>query len=480
MADLSRRSFIRRSLAATGATFFVTGTGTFNRILGANDAINIGVAGIHGRGGSHIGAFTGMEGVRVTCLIDPDARTFKGRIDQVTKAGGAAPKTFQDIRKALDDKSLDVISIATTNHWHSPITIWACQAGKDVYVEKPLSHNVHEGRVAVQAARKFDRIVQHGTQGRSDKYVQVVQEHARRGTFGKLLISRGLCYKGRGSIGFKEVKEPPAELDFDIWNGPAPKTPYHENLVHYNWHWFWDFGNGDIGNQGVHEMDKMRWAIPDATLPKAVLSMGGRFGYKDQGETANTQIAIFDFGDTIGMFEVRGLRTDKYYGQGVGNVFHFEKGIVAGGKFFPKGSDTSERMPDIAVRRGPGGGHFANFIAAVRTRRITDLNADVLDGHYSSACCHLPNISYRLGEDVPFDKGKRAIAECKDSTEMLERMIDHLESNGVKIADTKLRVGRKLTLDPGEETFIGDGAAQANPLLTRNYRAPYTIPEKIV
>ena len=228
------------------------------------------------------------------------------------------------------------------------------------------------------------------------------------GKLGKLLVSRALCYKPRGSIGFMPTADPPAEVAFDIWLGPAPKQPYHRNLVHYNWHWFWDFGNGDIGNQGVHEMDKARWLIPSpspghgksATYPKTVLSLGGRFGYRDQGETANTQISIMDYGDTQLIFEVRGLTTDGFHGQKVGNIAHLESGILVGGKFYPKGE--SEAVPLASVvklntERGPGNGHFGNFIAAVRSRKVEDLNADILEGHYSAALCHLANISYRTG-----------------------------------------------------------------------------------
>ncbi len=252
---------------------------------------------------------------------------------------------MQDIRKALEDKNLDAVSVATPNHWHALITIWACQAGKDVYVEKPCSHELHEGRMALTAARKYNRIVQHGTQSRSSAKVAQIVELVKSGTFGKLLVSRGLCYKPRKSIGFKPVTAPPSEVDFNIWLGPAPERGFNANLVHYNWHWFWDFGNGDIGNQGVHEMDMARWMIPGAKLPKSVQSLGGRFGYHDQGETPNSQIALFDYGDTQLIFEVRGLDTDAYKGEKIGNTLHFESGVIAGGKFYPKGSTKAEPLP---------------------------------------------------------------------------------------------------------------------------------------
>lgn len=479
MSRFSRRDFVKSAAASTVfSTFTIAGTKSSGKVLGANDTIRIAVAGINGRGESHINEFAGRDGVQITCLIDPDSRLFESNIKKVEKKGGNRPKCVQDFRQALDDTEIDVVTIATPNHWHAPLTIFAVQAGKDVYVEKPASHNVHEGRVAVEAARKYGRIVQHGTQNRSSTAGLYARELAESGKAGKLLISRGLCYKPRGSIKFKEPTTPPARFDFNLWLGPAKERPYHENLVHYNWHWFWDFGNGDIGNQGVHQIDLARWGIPDATLPKSVISIGGRFGYQDQGETANTQVAVFDYGDTQLIFEVRGLKTDKYYSQGVGNVYHFEDGVLAGGKFYPKGSDTPSDLPaKFELKRGPGGGHFGNFIAAVRSRRIEDLNSDILEGHYSSALCHLANISYRLGTDVPYDSQTKAFGDDKAAVETIERMNEHLKDNRLKVEELTYRVGRRLQFDPQTEQFVGDG--DANALLTRDYRPPFTIPSKI-
>jgi hypothetical protein len=271
----------------------------------------------------------------------------------------------------------------------------------------------------------------------------------------------------------------PRELDFNLWVGPAPQRAYHENLVHYRWHWFWDFGNGDIGNQGVHEMDKARWGIPGATLPRSVLSLGGRFGATDRGETPNTQIAVFDYGPTQLVFEVRGLESSQFQRQGIGNVFHLEGGIIAGTQFFPRGSTTAAPLPRVegAGRRGPGGGnHFANFIAAVRSRRQTDLNAPILEGHYSSALCHLANISYRLGEQTAFNPRSRVIADNPEASETLARMEEHLRGNSVQLGGTMLRVGRRLVLDVQAERFTDN--AEANRLLTRPGRAPFAVPER--
>ncbi len=479
MSNLSRRRFLSRSIAAAGigAGFAIGGTKSSGRVIGANDTIRIGVAGLHGRGREHIHEFARMKGVEITYLIDPDTRTYAPATAQValeTLGKGTKPKTVQDIRHALDDRELDAISVATPNHWHALITVWGCQAGKDVYVEKPCSHNVHEGRLAVEAARKYDRIVQHGTQNRSSAHWMQVAELVKSGKYGKLLVSRGLCYKPRKSIGIQPTSPVPDGLDFNIWTGPAPEHPFNTNLVHYNWHWFWDFGNGDIGNQGVHEMDKARWLIPGATLPKSVLSLGGRFGYHDQGETANTQISVFDYGDTQLIFEVRGLNTEGYLKQKVGNIAHLEEGIIADNFFYPKGKSDPEPLPKVELPKKPTGSHFANFIAAVRSRKVSDLNADILEGHYSSALCHLANISYRLGETVPFNSVSKAFGDNKEAYETLARMEDHLsKDNGLKLDDLTYHVGRKLNVNAKTESFVD--APDADKLLTRQYRKGFDI-----
>jgi predicted dehydrogenase len=490
----NRREFMGRSLATAGlgAGFAIGGTKSSGRIIGANDTIRIAVAGLNGRGESHVAGFGKMPGVEIACLVDPDSRTYAPRIKQVAsvlerarKPSGRAPATETDIRRVLEDKSIDAVSVATPNHWHALITVWACQAGKDVYVEKPCSHVVHEGRVAVEAARKYNRIVQHGTQSRTESKWPAAVEAIRSGQLGKLLVSRALCYKRRGSIGAKPATSPPGALDFDIWLGPAPRQPYHENLVHYNWHWFWDFGNGDIGNQGVHQMDIARWLIPassaaSATFPRSVISIGGRFGYKDQGQTPNTQIAVMDYGDTQLIFEVRGLPTGKYHGVTIGNLAHCEAGTVVEDRFYPKGKTEAVPLSQVAkveAHRGPGKGHFANFIEAVRSRKVEDLNADILEGHYSAALCHLPNISYRLGEEVPYSKATSAFGDDKAAVETLERMQEHLKEDSVPLDGLNYRLGRKLAFDAASESFVGD--SQANELLTRPYRAPFVVPEHI-
>jgi predicted dehydrogenase len=485
MSRANRRTFLKQSLAAgAGAAAFTNaGTKSSGRVLGANDTIRMAIAGLNGRGHEHVDQFSKMDGVQVTYLVDPDARTFGQRLPNVASHAeviksrtGNAPKQIKDIREALDDPNVDAISIATPNHWHSLMTIWACQAGKDVYVEKPCSHNIHEGRIAVETARKHGRIVQHGTQSRSSSGWAGAVDFIRSGAAGKLLVSRGLCYKPRGSIRFQQPSQPPEQLDFNLWLGPAPEQAYHKNFVPYNWHWFWDTGNGDIGNQGVHQMDIARWGILDATLPKSAISLGGRFGYEDQGQTPNSQISIFDFGEAQLIFEVRGLSTPTFHGEKVGNFFHCENGIVTEGKFYPNGSD--EAQPIASAPRGPGGGHFQNFIAAVRSRQQSDLNADILEGHYSSALCHLANMSYRLGEEAPFNPRTKSFGDNTEAYETLDRMEDYLtKTNAIPLEGLKYRLGRKLSVDGPQETIPGDSEAAA--LLTRAYRAPFSVPDKV-
>jgi predicted dehydrogenase len=319
------------------------------KAVGANERIRIAVVGINGRGQSHISELARMPGVEVAYLVDPDSRLFAPRSKDVEDLGKNKPKCVQDLRKALDDKELNAISIATCNHWHSLATVWGCLAGKDVYVEKPCSHNVFEGRQCVEAARRHKRIVQHGTQSRSDAGWARAIAAVKSGKYGKLLVAKAYASKVRWSIGYKETADPPKEFDFNLWLGPALEQSYHQNIVHYNWHWFWDFGNGEIGNQGVHQMDIAQWALPEVTRPFSAVSVGCRYvdtpDFRDQGQTPNMQLAVFDYGGPLVVFEVRGLNGKKGPGgkefkTQVDNDYYLEEGAIKGGKFRP---------PDIAL-----------------------------------------------------------------------------------------------------------------------------------
>jgi predicted dehydrogenase len=475
--SLTRRSFLKTSLA--GAAISSLSPRSWAQVRGANEAVRVAVVGINGRGGSHISEFRSMQGVRLAALCDVDAAVLNRRsqgLDGLAK--------YQDVRRLLENKDIDAISVATPNHWHSLITIWACQAGKDVYVEKPCSHNVFEGRQCVEAARKYNRIVQHGTQSRAGNFGRLAAI-AQSGKYGKLLVSKGYCCKPRWSIGHKPIENPPANLNFDIWLGPAPLQPFHRNLVHYNWHWFWDFGNGDIGNQGVHEMDKARWAI-GGTLPRSVVSLGGRYvegeGFKDQGQTPNQMVSVFDFGGTLLLFETRGLvanksipEIDKNYPNQVANELYFEAGVVKDNKFFAKGKSTGEPLVSVDYQ-APAGGQFGNFINCVRSRKWQALAADILEGHYSSALCHLGNISYRLGKERPFEKPKDFSSNAVVGDSIMTTLAN-TKAIGIDPEKSTLWVGPKLEFNPQAEKFVNN--PEADKLLTREYRAPYVVPEKV-
>ncbi len=489
MTRYSRRQFLKQSaLTGIAATFAISGTKASGRILGANERVRIAVAGIHGRGGQHISAFASMPDVDVVYLVDPDSRLFKARIQQVKKLGKNTPLCVQDIRKALDDSSLDAVSVATPNHWHSLITVWACQAGKHVYVEKPCSHDPFEGRQCVEAAKKYKRVVQHGTQSRSSASWAKTVAAVRSGKYGKLLVAKGYASKpgkGRWTVGFQPPKDVPAELNYDLWLGPAQVQPYNENLVHYNWHWFWDFGNGEIGNQGVHQMDIARWGI-GKKWPQSVISIGRRYtidvnrGYIDQAQTPNMQITVFDFDGVLLLFEVMSLCgkspiTGKRLKGKVTNEFYLEEGKNVNGRFFPKGSDKSEPLPDVDYELH-GTNHFRNFIDCVKAESPEKLNAPIEEGHYSAALCHLGNISYRAGWEV---SGKQEPVGLPDNPlvhESFERfkkvLRDFLD---IDLAQHSYRLGAKLQFDPQTEQFIGDD--YANELLHRKYRRPYVVPQ---
>jgi predicted dehydrogenase len=441
----------------------------------ANDRIRIALAGLNGRGVAHLHEFCRMKNVEIAYLVDPDTRLFASRMEMVKKLGGNTPKCVQDLRTILADKNLDVVSIAAPNHWHSLLAIWACQAGKDVYVEKPCSHNVFEGRKLVEAARKYNRIVQHGTQSRSSALWAKQVAAVRSGKYGRLLVSYGYASKPRRSIGVQSSKQPPKELDFDLWLGPAPQQAYHENLVHYNWHWFWDFGNGEIGNQGAHQMDVARWAMPDGAVPKAVVSLGGRFGYTDQGQTPNTQLSVIDFGGPKIVFEDRGLVTGKT--SKVTNEFYTDEGVIKDGQFFAKGKKDGEPLAEVEFSLHPHG-PFGNFIDCVRSRRREDLNAEILEGHLSATLCHLANVSYQLGADARFDKPSNALGDDRLVGEAFESMKRHLvKAAKLNLADTSYHLGRKLAFDAAAEQFISD--ADANQRLRGPRREPYVVPESV-
>ena len=446
MDTMSRRDFIQRSAGVVAGAAAASSLLAFGRrAMAQDDELRVAVLGINGRGTAHISAFMNLPGCRVAALCDPDETLFASRAEAITDAGHPKPKFYPDIRDVLEDDEIDVLSVAPPNHWHCLATIWGCQAGKDVYVEKPLSWGIWEGRQAVKAARKYGRIVQVGTQGRSDGRMREAIARFRRGDVGSPVMARATCFKPRASIGFQPIEEPPPTLHWDIWRGPGPDVPFHRNLVHYNWHWFYDFGNGDLGNQGVHQMDIARWGLGQ-TLPVRVSSTGGRLGYVDQGETPNTQTCNFQYEDgTMLVFEVRGLPTAEESGGRIGNQFYGSEGWMCQSDGFVAhvGYDGDPREIDGPLPPVGGAGpedHFANFVRAVRSRRIEDLNADVLEGHYSAALCHMALIAYRLGRDLEFCPEREEFVGDDEANAMLRRPKQRVRRDGVGLVANPFEV----------------------------------------
>jgi predicted dehydrogenase len=486
MHFLSRRDFLRDSAMLSAALAGVAGaanaaeekTPTVRK--DKEDILNVAVVGVRGRGMDHVGGFAGKHGCAVTTICDVDEAVIGKAMTHVKKVQGNEPKYVKDVRKLVEDPKIDIISIATPNHWHALAAILALQNGKHVYVEKPVSHNVSEGRRIVEFAQKYNKICQAGTQCRSMKGTQEAIKFIHDGKLGKLKVARGLCYKPRGSIGkVNNEQQPPKTMDYDLWCGPAPyKLPHHASLVfgtvHYDWHWLWDYGNGDLGNQGIHQMDVARWGLNKNELAKSAFSVGGRFGYVDDGETPNTQVCVFDYGDAELIFEVRGLSTKDYKGAKVGNVFHCTDGyLVCTGYDKALAFDNDGKL----IRKFDGGGdHYGNFVSAIRANKPEMLAGHIEQGHLSSALCHLANISYRLGTDQTFDKTRTALGDDKEAAETLERTQEHLKDDKVMVDGLKYRVGRKLPVDVAKESFVGD--TEANALLTREYRKGFEVPAK--
>jgi len=492
--QLSRRDFLKSSAAgaAVGTAVLTSTAKSYAKIIGANDTINMAIIGIRSRGGSHIENLGRTKDVRLKYLVDVDENLFEPRLKQIEKAFGYRPQTEWDMRKVFDDKEVDAVAMATPNHWHALGTIWACQAGKHVYVEKPACHNVFEGRKMVEAARKYNVLVQVGFQNRSRVNANAAIKFIREGKLGKIYMVRGLCFKPRADIGrypdgplsegekFRLTLEsnnfePPYtkeyldKVHYDLWLGPAPKRDFNRNRFHYNWHWHWDYGNGDTGNQGPHQFDFARWALGKAEYPLKVKSTGGLFVYDSSQETPNTQTSIFEYADgTIFEFGTRGLFTNpegvslpevKTSSEGkttienkakpvtIGDIIYGSEGwmqVDSGGDwqtFFgrknepgPSSSEVDEDVYDAMNLTGSGdSGHYANFINALRKGDQKALTCDVEEGFLSSALPLIANIAYRLGRDLIFD-------------------------------------GKK-------ERFVDDDAA--NALLTRHYREPYVVPEKV-
>ncbi len=480
MPRITRRNFLQTSSALAGATFVISGTKASGRVIGANDRLRIGIAGLNGRGNSHMDGWLGQPNVELSHLIDPDADVLNRALKKVESrtAGKYATKGFSDVRQALEDKTLDAISVATPNHWHSLITIWAAQAGKHVYVEKPMSHDCEEGRVVVEAQKKYGVVIQHGTQQRSSEKTAGLHEAIQAGKFGKLKISYGYCCKPRGSIGNEPIGPPPTNLDWNLWRGPANIDQFHSNYVHYDWHWFWKTGNGDMNNQGTHQLDVARWALDtDQTHPVRVMALGGRFQWGDQGETPNTMFAIAEYpnGQYV-FFNVRNVNYKGYEHQ-VENEYYFEDGgKIIRGMYYAKGAKDGEK---VAVEDGKvtPGGNWGAFIAACRAGDPAMANGNALEAHYGCVLGHLMNNSYRLGSQVPFNAKAGGFRDNTDASEHFLRLHDTM-SKGVGIPEegSSYVVGPWLSYDAKTERNIGEHAEQANALLKDTNRKGFEVP----
>lgn len=456
----NRRDFIKKS-ALTTAGITIGGMGlsakSYRSVQGANDRVNVAVIGIRGQGGGHINSYCGMKdskNVRVRTICDVDEQYFAPKSKVVLDRTGDTPKTEWDMRKVFEDKDVHAVSIATPNHWHALATVWACQAGKHVYVEKPATYGVWEGRKMVDAARKYNVRVQTGTQNRSIPGVMTAIKFLHDGGIGEVFMAKGNCYKPRDSFGITADGTPPASLHYDMWLGPAPMRPYNEKRVHYNWHWFWATGGGDTANQGPHQFDIARWGLNKNEHPLTIYSMGNIYGIDPkecEQETPNTQTSLFKYKDGKMLeFETRGryTNTESDLKIDIGNMFYGTDGYmeINGGRWAayrkrenkPFAGSNVENVADKpatgAYLAAPGGSsHYGNFIDAIRSGKNEDLHCDILEGYMSAALPALANISYR--------------------------------------------VKRELTFDNATEKFVKDKEADA--LLTRDYRSPYTVPKVV-
>ncbi len=472
MPTIRRRTFLKSTLAAAGAaaTFTISSDRAGARVLGANERLRVAICGAGGRGRGHLGSYKSMDNVEVAWVIDADRRRAKD-----------APNTTTDLRKALEDKNLDAVSVATPNHWHSLAVILCAQAGKHCYVEKPASHDIYEGRVALEAAKKYGVVIQHGTQQRSDQGRANMIKAIHSGKYGKLAVAHGFCCKPRSGIGHKPVEAPPEWLDWNQWRGPA-KIEYHGNLVHYNWHWFWPTGNGDLNNQGTHQLDVAFWSLdPALTAPVRAMALGGRFAWDDQGETPNTMFAIAEYpnGQKV-FFNVRNVNY-KGYQHEVKNDFYFEDGGKILGSTYISPSGKEEKVQGEPAEITPGG-PFGAFVAACRAGDPSMSNANMEIAHYSCLLGHVMNNSYRIGKKAPFNKKAGRFGDDKLAYEEFAK-VHEIMRDGVGVPEDKAEytVGPWLTFDPKTERFTGERADEANKLVRdpRNEEFDIPTPDKV-
>jgi predicted dehydrogenase len=495
MSRIDRRSFLKHSLAVGAATALSPKL----KALGANDDVRVAVVGFRIHGQTHLRNYLKMRGVRVVALCDVDQAILDVEVNRFAKRGQKVA-AYRDLRRLLERKDIDAMSLATPNHWHALGTIWACQAGKDVCVEKPASHNIWEGRKMVQAARKYRRIVQADLDQRSLRSNDAAFHYVHSGALGRILVVRGFCYKERLGIGQTHGQgHIPESVDYDLWCGPAEKRPIDRSELHYDWHWMWDTGCGELGNNGAHQLDVIRWMLREPTLPRRVMSLGGRFAFHDAGQTPNTQLVFCDFPAAPVIYEVRGLpdklgsrRMDTYSataatgvkiqnrwngrGPNYGVIVQCEGGyldLAARAAFDNTGKEIRTFSNEGAVDPQ------SNFIRAVRSRKQEDLKTDIAEGHLSACLSHLGNISYRVGKAAPTEAMRESLHRDRDGLEAFQRFAGHLAAHRIDLTKTPAVLGPWLTLDAETERFTGPLAAEANKLVKRHYRQPFVVPDEV-
>ncbi|RUL87854.1 Gfo/Idh/MocA family protein [Tautonia sociabilis] len=498
MKPIPRRSFLRGSMSAglaLGMPRLTISAGA--RPNSPNETVNVAVlglgsttavGGVGGRGHQLIGRLREIPGVRIVALCDADQEHLDRELDAAGKHGETV-SSHRDLREVLDRTDVDAVVIALPNHWHALATIWACQAGKDVYIEKPFSYDLWEGRQMVAAARKYGRMVQVGTQRRSSPFLRGVIDRLNLGELGSIRFAHALVYRPRDGIGTVDAPTPPpATVDYDLWCGPAPKGPLRRKQLHYEWHWFWDTGNGELGNNGIHVIDVCRWALGQDRTPPRAMSIGGRFAFRDCGETANTQIALLDYQPAPLLCEVRNVSagnrpfsTGKFRGLNGGIVIDCEEGYFAGdsggGAFY---DHQGKKIEDLEGGDNAGAierAHLSSFLDAIRSRATGDLTAEAIEGHRSTACCHMGNVSHRLGEQANLEAIRAATSGNTELADAFERCRAYLSENGVDLADTPATLGPWVRFDEEQGRFVGDLADAANALSRRDYREPFVVPD---
>lgn len=506
MTKLTRRQFAALASSTIASTSgYHSSAQSPDAAATPNARLGVCIAGVNSRGGEHIRGFNNDSRTEIRAIVDIDEKVGQSRADQVAEKQGRRPEVFKDVRRALDMDGLDILTCATPNHWHALMGVWAMQAGKDVYIEKPISHNIHEGRALVAAAKKYGRMFQTGTQSRSSSGCQDAVKFIAEGGIGEVKFARGLCYKRRKSIGSLGNYGIPGEVDFDLWSGPATFTnpKLTRKRFHYDWHWQRHYGNGDLGNQGPHQTDIARWGLGLNRHPESIISYGGRLGYQaeqknpdyiDAGDTANTEVSIYDYGDKCIVFETRGLdvtqsagpEVDAMFGKKKGNkigvIFYGTEGYVAQIRYDYCRAFDKDMKPgkEFKAKSAVGDAHFDNFISACVSRDYGNLNADAMTGHLSAGVSHLGNISYYLGEvnlasPKEVQEKLAGIKSLDDNATTLQRTIDHLKVNGVDLDKTPLALGPQLKFDADTEQFTNSDSA--NEMLTREYRSGFEVPD---